>query len=141
MLCLAMSNSARKAVFWGSDQVQHNWFIQSQKKTRSLKFRIYEAVGLHYLCRESKCTYQLSASLFLHRQKSYFLRQGKMECFDHVCFYWSFISTVNSNGHIGLVSYSSHTVPYKNSRRQLSSTKCIFLSLVTELLFLNQQKR
>ena len=56
VICLAMSNNARKAVFWGSDQVQHNWFIQSQKKTRSLKFRIYEAVGLHYLCRESKDT-------------------------------------------------------------------------------------
>ena len=33
--------------------------VQSQKMVRSLKFRIYEVEGLHYLCRENKGADQL----------------------------------------------------------------------------------
>ena len=54
-----MSRDARKPTLWFPNRSCTNWPVQSQKKDRSLKFRIYEEEGLYYPCSENKGADQL----------------------------------------------------------------------------------
>ena len=41
-----------------------------------------------------------------------------------LCLFSCFMSTVNSLGHVGMVSYPNHTFPGQAQPKQLTSTKC-----------------
>ena len=58
-LRVIMSSYARKPTFRFPNRSDTNWSVQSQKKDRSLKFRIYEEEGLYYPCSENKDADQL----------------------------------------------------------------------------------
>ena len=54
-----MSHAARKTFFGVSPKSDTNWLVQSQKKARSLNFRINEEEKFYYLCRGNKGPDQL----------------------------------------------------------------------------------
>ena len=51
------------------------------------------------------------------------------------------MSTVNSLGHVGMVSYLSHTVPGQASQRLFTNTKHTFFAIKWHLHSLNQRMR
>ena len=49
----------RKPTFWSLTRSDTIWPVQSQKQARSLKFLIYEVMGLYYLCSDNNGADQL----------------------------------------------------------------------------------
>ena len=95
-----MSLRVRKPTIWVSDQVDTNQPVQSQKITRSLKFRMKEEEGWYYPCSENKCADQL---------------RGYREAALRLCFRICRLLVVLCSG-----SYNMFFVAIQNKKKNLS---------------------